>query len=235
MPRIRCRRSSARACARDVQNIAFKLDLVQRGRADESLFATYQTEREPHVRAVIEKGIELGRMQTIRDPARAAARDRELMARRAAAEAPDKIRFPGLGPGMVTTGGGSLSVQGAIDDGRHRGRLDQVAGAGFQFVVAPAALPGLGDRVDALRRAGVVVSAPGRQAGPAPLVLDVDGIYAAWFAELDCEAVAVRPDFYVFGTASGRGVAALADGLLAAMGPAPAADPVVLSAVRQSA
>jgi 2-polyprenyl-6-methoxyphenol hydroxylase-like FAD-dependent oxidoreductase len=203
---------------RDAQNIAFKLDLVLRGRSEQSLLDTYQSEREPHVRAVIEKGIELGRMQTIRDPERAAARDRELLARRAAAVEPDKIRFPGLGPGMLTAGGGALSVQGIVDDGRLRGRLDQVVGAGFQLVVAPAALDGLGDRLDGLRRAGVAVAAPGRQTGPAPLVADLDGTYAAWFAELGCDAVAVRPDFYVFGTASGTGVSALADDLLAAMG-----------------
>ncbi|QYN38018.1 bifunctional 3-(3-hydroxy-phenyl)propionate/3-hydroxycinnamic acid hydroxylase [Pseudonocardia sp. DSM 110487] len=204
---------------RDAQNIAFKLDLVLRGQAHETLLDTYQTERDPHVRAVIEKGIELGRLQTIRDPERAAARDRELLARRAAAVAPDKIRFPGLGPGMLAAGGGSLSVQGIVDDGRRRGRLDQVVGTGFQLLVAPAALDRLGDRLDALRRAGVAVAAPGRQAGPAPLVADVDGRYATWFAELGCDAVAVRPDFYVFGTASGTGVTALAEDLLAATGP----------------
>jgi 2-polyprenyl-6-methoxyphenol hydroxylase-like FAD-dependent oxidoreductase len=211
---------------RDAQNIAFKLDLVLRGRAEESLLDTYQTEREPHVRAVIEKGIELGRVQTIRDPERAAARDRELLARRAAAVAPDKIRFPGLGPGLLTAGGGSLSVQGVVDDGRRRGRLDQVVGAGFHLVVAPAALGELGDRMDALHRAGVTVVAPGRQAGPLPLVADVVGTYAVWFAELGCDAVAVRPDFYVFGTATGPAVAALADELLAVLGSANAADPI---------
>jgi 3-(3-hydroxy-phenyl)propionate hydroxylase/flavoprotein hydroxylase len=204
---------------RDAQNIAFKLDLVLRGQAHETLLDTYQTEREPHVRAVIEKGIELGRLQTIRDPERAAARDRELLARRAAAVAPDKIRFPGLGPGMLVAGGGSLSVQGTVDDGRRRGRLDQVVGTGFQLLVAPAALDRLGDRLDVLHRAGVRVAAPGRQAGPGPLVADVHGTYAAWFAELGCDAVAVRPDFYLFGTASGTGVTALADDLLAAIGP----------------
>lgn len=215
---------------RDAQNVAFKLDLVLRGRADEALLDTYQSEREPHVRAVIEKGIELGRMQTVRDPERAAARDRELLARRAAALAPDKIRFPGLGPGMLVDGGGSLSVQGVVEDGQRRGRLDQVAGAGFQLVVAPAVLGGLGDRLDALRDAGVTIAAPGRQPGPAPLVADVDGTYTAWFAELECDAVAVRPDFYVFGTATGAGVATLADGLLAVLGSAHETGPILATA-----
>ena len=49
---------------RDAQNLAFKLDLILAGRAGDELLDTYQAEREPHVRAVIEKGIELGRIQT---------------------------------------------------------------------------------------------------------------------------------------------------------------------------
>jgi 3-(3-hydroxy-phenyl)propionate hydroxylase/flavoprotein hydroxylase len=203
---------------RDTQNIAFKLDLILRGRHDVTLLDTYQSEREPHVRAVIEKGIELGRVQTIRDPERAAARDVELIARRNAAEAPEKIRFPGLGPGLLGEGGGSLSVQGVIDDGRRRGRLDQVAGTGFQLLVRAEALEAVQDKLAALREAGIVVVAPGTDAGPPPYVRDVHGTYAQWLAELDADAVAVRPDQYVFATARTAGAGALADALVAALG-----------------
>src|SRR6185437_9391914 len=113
---------------RDAQNLAFKLDRVLRGDWSDAVLDTYQLEREPHVRAVIEKGIELGRLQTTRDPERAAARDRELMGRRDRAQAPETIRFPGLGDGFLSptssTGRGELSVQGVVDDGRRRDRLD---------------------------------------------------------------------------------------------------------------
>ena len=34
------------------------------------------------------------------------------------------------------------------------------------------------------------------------VVRDVNGTYKQWFAELNCCAVLVRPDFYVFGTVS---------------------------------
>ncbi|MFJ8025741.1 bifunctional 3-(3-hydroxy-phenyl)propionate/3-hydroxycinnamic acid hydroxylase [Streptomyces sp. NPDC096311] len=202
---------------RDAQNIAFKLDLVLRGRADDALLDTYQTEREPHVRAVIAKGIELGRTQTIRDPMRAAARDARLIAGRAAAEAPEKIRFPGLGPGLLSDGGGALSVQGVVDDGRRKGLLDQVVGAGFHLLLRPASVPALRPRLDALRDAGVTIVAPGADSGALPFVHDVNGSYAAWFAEVGVDAIAVRPDFYVYGTATGTGVATLAENLLAAL------------------
>lgn len=214
---------------RDAQNIAFKLDLVLRGLAVQRLLDTYQSEREPHVRAVIEKGIELGRLQTIRDPERAAARDSELRARRATTRTADKIQFPGLGPGLVTSGGGSLSVQGVIDDGRRRGLLDQIAGTGFQLILRPSAVAMLGGRLGSSWRAGLTVVAPGRRSGPAPFVVDVDGTYAAWFDELGADAVAVRPDLYVFGTATGGEIPALLDELEAALEATATREPVLSS------
>ncbi|MFB9467746.1 bifunctional 3-(3-hydroxy-phenyl)propionate/3-hydroxycinnamic acid hydroxylase [Streptomyces cinereospinus] len=198
---------------RDAQNLAFKLDLILRGAAGDGLLDTYQTEREPHVRAVTEKGIELGTMQTIRDPERAAERDRVLLARRAASQKPETLRFPGLGEGLLARasgpGRGELSVQGAVDDGTRSGRLDQVVGDGFHVLVDPALLAGADDLSGVLHdlaETGVRVVAPGGRADDHPwaaVVRDVDGTYRRWFAELGVSLVAVRPDFYVFGTAAG--------------------------------
>ncbi|MBP0457197.1 bifunctional 3-(3-hydroxy-phenyl)propionate/3-hydroxycinnamic acid hydroxylase [Streptomyces montanisoli] len=209
---------------RDAQNLAFKLDLVLRGAADDGLLDTYQAEREPHVRAVTEKGVELGHLQTIRDPGRAAERDRTLLAGRSGPRAPQTLRFPGLADGLLAAvsgpGRGELSVQGLVDDGDRRDRLDQVVGGGFQLILDQGLLDGSGlaDVLPALVRAGVRVAAPGERAGGHPwasVVSDVDGTYRRWFADLGSSAVAVRPDFYVFGTASGPGAAnALAGELL---------------------
>ena len=66
---------------RDAHNIAWKLDLVLRGLAGEELLDSYQPEREPHVRFITEKAIELGRVQTLRDPEKARERDERLLAR----------------------------------------------------------------------------------------------------------------------------------------------------------
>ena len=204
---------------RDAQNLAFKLRLALTGTASTGLLDTYQVEREPHVRAVIEKGIELGRRQTIRDPERAATRDRELLARRGSG--PETIRFPGLHDGFLARssgpGRGELSVQGVVDDGIRRGRIDQVVGAGFHVLVDPQLLADLGPQaVAALRRAGIPLVAPGPRGA---LVMDVDGTYARWFGELGCRAVAVRPDFYVYGTAAdGTAAEQLIHELVAAVG-----------------
>ncbi|MFI0938493.1 bifunctional 3-(3-hydroxy-phenyl)propionate/3-hydroxycinnamic acid hydroxylase [Streptomyces sp. NPDC021020] len=218
---------------RDAQNLAFKLDLVLCAAADDQLLDTYQQEREPHVRAVTERGIELGHLQTLRDPERAAERDRALLARRAVGAAHEPVRLPDLAEGMFARtsgpGRGQLSTQGVVDDGLRRDLLDQVVGGGFHLLLAPGLgpeperLPVLG----ALTRAGASVVAPGERSGRAAGVRhvhDVDGTYRRWFAELGCSAVAVRPDFYVFGTARGpEATARLAGELLGAMtGPVPA-------------
>jgi 3-(3-hydroxy-phenyl)propionate hydroxylase/flavoprotein hydroxylase len=186
---------------RDAQNLAFKLDLVLRGAAGPELLDTYQAEREPHVRAVTEKGIELGRGQTTRDPAAAALRDDRLRAARAAGQEQARYRFPGLSTGLLAArslpGRGGLSRQGVVDDGTVRGRLDQVVGDGFVFLAGSAVVAGLGPLAAALTRAGVRVVALSAE-GP---LADVDRTYQQWFAENDWSAVVIRPDFYVFGAA----------------------------------
>ena len=222
---------------RDAQNIAFKLDRVLRGTLPDEALDTYQVEREPHVRAVIEKGIELGRSQTIRDPERAAERDRVLLARRAARQAPDTIRFPGLHDGLLAArtgaGRGELSVQGVVQgrvDGRvARDRLDQVVGGGFHLLVEAGHLTLDDDLLGRLASAGVrvvAVAEPDTRVDPpvgwaVTTVIDVDGTYHRWFAELGAVAVAVRPDFYVFGTAAdAAATTVLAGDLLPALGDA---------------
>ncbi|MHB9849009.1 bifunctional 3-(3-hydroxy-phenyl)propionate/3-hydroxycinnamic acid hydroxylase [Streptomyces krungchingensis] len=194
---------------RDAQNIAFKLNLVLSGAIGPDILDTYQLEREPHARAVIEKGIELGRMQTIRDPELAAARDRELLDRRESAQVPESIHFPGLHDGFLAKssgpGRGELSVQGIVDDGARRDRLDQVVGTGFCCLIHPELLNALPSSLPrSLEHAGVRVVTWGDLADrPAPVaaVNDTEGTYARWLAELNSRAVVVRPDFYVYGTA----------------------------------
>ncbi|GLZ44573.1 3-(3-hydroxyphenyl)propionate hydroxylase [Actinomycetospora sp. NBRC 106375] len=214
---------------RDAQNLAFKLDAVLRGRRGDEVLDTYQQEREPHVRAVIEKGIELGRQQTVRDPERAAERDRVLLARRAADQHPEKIAFPGLADGLLAAasgpGRGELVAQGVVDDGTTRDRLDQVVGGGGHLLLDARRVV-LDARVtDALAAVGVrVVPLHGSGAAAPDHVVDAEHTHLAWLAARDAVAVAVRPDFYVFGTAPDAAAAeALARELAAALGaPAPA-------------
>jgi 3-(3-hydroxy-phenyl)propionate hydroxylase/flavoprotein hydroxylase len=208
---------------RDAQNLAFKLDLVLRGRSPD-LLDTYQSERDPHVRAVIERGIELGQVQTVRDPTIAAQRDRRLIAARAAGPLPAKIRQPGLTDGFLATcsgpGRGELSVQGVVDDGTGPKRFDSIAGNGFHLLAAAGVLPELERRgtAAALRKSGVTVVGLADQPRTDGTMVDVDGTYQQWFTEHRCVAMAVRPDFYVYGTAvDAAGAVALADELVNAL------------------
>ncbi|MDT5137066.1 MAG: hypothetical protein QOD58_1328 [Mycobacterium sp.] len=208
---------------RDAQNLAFKLDLVLHGRNPE-LLDTYQHERDPHVRAVIERGIELGREQTVRDPLIAAERDRRLIAKHAASETPAKIRLPGLKEGFLSAhsgpGRGDLSVQGVVDDGAGRRLLDHIVSHGFHLLVTGSVSAQLerGARTAALRAAGVTVVRLADQPGAEGTVVDVDGTYRRWFSENCWAAVAVRPDFYIYGTAvDATSAEALADDLVNAL------------------
>lgn len=197
---------------RDAQNLAFKLDLVLRGRGGGDLLDTYQTEREPHVRAVVEKAIELGRIQALRDPVRAAERDARLLAARAANEEPQKMVFPGLIDGLLspreTLGRGELFVQGDVDAGAGPGRFDEIAGRGTVLLLTRAARAAVDadGGAERLHAAGVIVVTIGGDVACGVSVrddelVDVEGTYGRWFTEHGACAVAVRPDFYVYGTA----------------------------------
>ena len=192
---------------RDALNLSWKFDMILSGRSDDDLLDTYQSERDDHVRAVIVKGIELGRVQTMRDPAAAAVRDAELVAKRQARAKPEKISFPPLGEGAFGDGAGAhcLFVQGF---GRTDGRLDRFdALFGYGPILlarsADARLLGERERV-ALDQAGVKLVTVGDGAGGASFV-DEDGTYADWFERVGCSFAAIRPDFHVWGTAPADG------------------------------
>ena len=180
---------------RDAQNLAFKLELLLSKQADEKILDTYQSEREPHVVAVIQKGIELGRVQTMRDREKAAARDQKFFANRAEKRAPDKIRMPNIGAGLLSAspGAGELFPQGNVS-GR---RFDDVAGYGWFLLGTESFANELRDAASPAKT--YVLAAPGSDAPGA--LTDSDGTYVRWFAEHDAKAVVVRPDFYVYGTA----------------------------------
>lgn len=192
---------------RDAKNLALRFDLVLSGAAGAEVFDTYQSEREPHVAAVIGRGIELGRVQTMRDPLRAAERDAQLLANRAEQRAPEKIRFPGIGPGLVhaSPGAGQLLPQGRVTADGVSGRFDEVLGHDW-FVLTRTE----GTVVEPMRftAARLMVSAAGVESFGRAEVLDVEGVYAGWFDEQGVAAVLVRPDHYVFGTAASAAEAA---------------------------
>ncbi len=174
---------------RDSANLAWKLAKVVRGESSDALLDTYQAEREPHVRSIVEAAVGFGRLICTTDVAAAAARDDSMLAARAAAaDGPavtddgDGLMPPLVAGSLVLDGGGVQSVQVLLDGARS----DDVVGDRFTVVVrSPRAIS---PAVDAWSAAGAVV---------------VDAsVDTAWVATLDAfsppaDVAVVRPDRYV--------------------------------------
>lgn len=118
---------------RDASNLAWKLDWVLRGRAPAALLDTYELERKPHVRKIIQAAVDFGRLICTLDTQAAAARDAEMMsALRRASTDQTPFRLPLLQRGpLVLAGGGAPFVQPEAEQGR---RLDDVVGPRFLIV-----------------------------------------------------------------------------------------------------
>ncbi len=83
---------------RDVANLAWKLAVAVRDAAPDALLDSYQSERAPHVQAIIALAVRLGGLIQTVNPAEAAARDRRMV------DAPETLRvvMPAPGPGLGT-------------------------------------------------------------------------------------------------------------------------------------
>ena len=167
---------------RDAANLAWKLAAVIRGEANEALLDSYQVEREPHVRAIIETAIEMGRTVCVLDPAIAAARDAAMLARKASGAQDVTTDYPPLSGGCLTDtpGAGALFIQ-PIAGGLH---LDDVLGARAWLIGR--------DLADADDVRSVSLDDPAF----ASFALEL----GAWLDAHRADAVLVRPDRHIFGT-----------------------------------
>ncbi|MCE7080568.1 bifunctional 3-(3-hydroxy-phenyl)propionate/3-hydroxycinnamic acid hydroxylase [Streptomyces sp. ST2-7A] len=203
---------------RDAANLAWKLRLVLEGVAGRDLLDTYGVERRELVGHTIDLSVRLGRMICVTDPEEAAARDRAAVPDRgpdhdpaeAPAEAPGEVPTTGFlhrtGDGPSVPGTGRLAPQGRIGHRGRTGRADIVLGDGFRLFSRGEPAETLDPRLlEALRHVGgraVRVVAPDDPAADRPtgdVLVDLDGVYRSWLAELGAEAVLVRPDHHVYG------------------------------------
>jgi 2-polyprenyl-6-methoxyphenol hydroxylase-like FAD-dependent oxidoreductase len=215
---------------RDAANLAWKLDLVIRGGADDVVLDTYERERMPNAEAVIEFSMALGKVICVPDADEAAARDEAMRAGVVEGQVSEVPPLPAIDSGLITAtpAAGSLFLQGMVEvrgvggeptapEGG-RDRFDEMIGAGWHLLIADSGsardlaidrplemwFHGIGGQVH------TISDAVGSDLG------DVDGDYGRWFARHDVHAVIQRPDFYVYGTAPDAtgGVAAAVDDLL---------------------
>jgi 3-(3-hydroxy-phenyl)propionate hydroxylase len=171
---------------RDAANLAWKLAYVCQGRATPALLDTYQQERAPHVRQIVDTAIAMGRVVCILDEHAAAERNAGMLARKAAGETDISLAMPDLAGGLLsdTPGAGSLFPQPVADGAR----LDDVLGLGPWLIGQTAGL-------DASDAALFSLDDP----AVAPFAAALRG----WLENQDAEAVLVRPDRIVFGTGTG--------------------------------
>lgn len=230
---------------RDAANLTWKLDLVLRGTAHERLLDTYEEERRAQVRHSIGLSVQLGRVICEIDPAKAAARDRAMLAPAAGGAAPpaEGARPPGeaLTGGFLLGGGGApaglLAGQARLTGVGDRGRpeaaalADEALGGGFVLLsVSDTARKVAPELLEGLRRLGgrTVLVRPDEGLGTPQTphtYLDTDGFYLPWLASLGAQAVLIRPDHYLYGAASNADeVAAMLRDLLARLATPEAAD-----------
>ncbi len=163
---------------RDAANLAWKLAAVHRDGAPDALLDTYQAEREPHVRTIIDLAIAFGRIICTTDAGVAAERDATMLHAKPAGG--DTFGLPGLRPGPLVLGDGELAPQ-----PRCAGvRLDEIIGPRFGVVVRDGSQVRR-DTYAFWSRVGTVVDAVTHPA--------LDGL----LDDLDAEVVVIRPDRYV--------------------------------------
>lgn len=178
---------------RDAASIAWRMDLIFKGIAPETILDSYSEERRPHMEALIRGAEYLGKIITVVDEEKAAKRDDDFKNGRF----PAMPEFPGLEHGVINledaTGlGGSLSLQAKVEKEGNVDRFDNFFGHGFRIIT-------LGEDVqlDAAQQE-FFESIGGKVIRLGEDALDTEGKYQAYFEEHGIKALIVRPDFYVY-------------------------------------
>lgn len=173
---------------RDADNLSWKLAAIIQGTADDAILDSYQSEREPHVRATIDMAILMGQTVCVTRKWAAFLRDVKLWIARVLGLLPDgNIEFPPMNAGLIhqgSAGAGSYFPQPVAEDKK----LDDILGKGWWLIhqdeeAIHSGVAGLNT---------ISLSAPVLSAH-APALTE-------WLEAHTAKAVLVRPDHYVFGT-----------------------------------
>jgi 2-polyprenyl-6-methoxyphenol hydroxylase-like FAD-dependent oxidoreductase len=193
---------------RDALNLAWKLDLVLSGRAEERLLDTYTSERLPHAQGSIYISVELGKIICISDPEEARLRDQELLVARQQSDQGLPVPTFLPGPGLFLEGdplAGHLFLQRKVARNGKRGWFDDIVGSGFCLISMdgdPAAHLAPADVAFFISIGGRLVALGSSADEHADQVTDLSGAYAEWFAANTCAVVLTRPDWAIYGSAS---------------------------------
>ncbi|TAK98319.1 MAG: bifunctional 3-(3-hydroxy-phenyl)propionate/3-hydroxycinnamic acid hydroxylase [Rhodospirillaceae bacterium] len=188
---------------RDAANIAWKLRAVIDGGATPNILRTYELERRPNVRAVIETTKNLGQIICERNSLRAAERNKRMRAEMVAGTG-RQIRqnlLPPLENGLLmkSAGAGETAPQPWLRVDGKAVRSDDVTGIGFHLWLRVGTT--INSKVKALAaKLGVGIFVLDSVESESSVV-EVNGIFQDWLAARGACAALVRPDHIVYGTA----------------------------------
>ena len=173
---------------RDAANLAWKLEAVLARQASDSLLDTYESERAPHVRALIELAVRLGNIIQTTDPALAAERDAKFRAGRPEIfELPPQVLGEGAFDAQPGSPAGRPFPQPRLQDGR---LLDELLGRRSAVIGQhPALAAAAPSTVERWRRADAMV------------IDQPDATLRDWLDAHEAQAVILRPDRYIVGVA----------------------------------
>lgn len=198
---------------RDAANLVWKLERVLEGRASDSLLDTYMEERAPHVRATTEIAKGLGRVICEFDLIAAQERDAKMLNEFGD---PPIVRsrqslIPDLIGGLIfrgTNGAGTVFPQPFVQEQNVAMRFDDLVGPGPILVLrsslnASVITPRIIEFCEELWLKCIALqdndSLVPENATP---VVEQNGLLEKWFSDHNCVAAIIRPDHYVYGTAT---------------------------------
>ncbi|MFC1458248.1 bifunctional 3-(3-hydroxy-phenyl)propionate/3-hydroxycinnamic acid hydroxylase [Microvirga arabica] len=202
---------------RDVSNLIWKLDRVLKGQSGDALLDTYGEERSEHVRELTTRIKAIGKVICERNPEVARERDARILAE--GGGQPKTITrqeiVPPLQKGLVASqdnrAKGTLFPQPWVQTETGRKLLDAVAGAGWRLMIDGRHSPDIPQIVrqkaeelglHAIRIGSSRSASSDHKSGSHDTLIELDAVLARWFDSHKCHAAIVRPDHYVFGTAS---------------------------------
>ncbi|MEM9403855.1 MAG: bifunctional 3-(3-hydroxy-phenyl)propionate/3-hydroxycinnamic acid hydroxylase [Pseudomonadota bacterium] len=189
---------------RDAANLAWKLAAVLAGKADESLLNTVQYERAPHVMAITEAAIALGKIVCITDKDAAQKRDRQFAADRDAGRPPPFPRMPQIDNGILDDAAAGRVLpepfvkSGAGDDVR----LDAIAGYAPLLILGNAAELSARAQaaIDRLRELSPELKVCSLEGGAEGVISVVDAAEHLRSMLGEADALLAKPDRIVFGS-----------------------------------
>ncbi|WP_256569447.1 bifunctional 3-(3-hydroxy-phenyl)propionate/3-hydroxycinnamic acid hydroxylase [Myxococcus qinghaiensis] len=225
---------------RDAANLTWKLARVLDGSADDSLLDTYEQERRGHVAEVIKSSDAMGRAMMTGGQVLARARNVLIQLLYRLPVTGEFIRQFKVKPAFALEKGFILGAQRAkaAPEGTYfpqprveasegqRVLMDHVLGEGFVVLTRPGASQDTQREARALAaelgaRAWSVLSAERIGEPPPDAFVDTEGRLGAWFKHHGKDVVVLRPDRYVFGTASGPSLDGLRRSLRGLIRPRP--------------